>query len=518
MSEKPPAGRGEMVKAPPQPLVSEKPPSGGLPPAIDENEAAPQAAPAVSMPAGGVSVAEHAPTGPIDAPMDFYIRVIPTKNGQPAGPPSNVVVAHYIPGPDPAQEAASKAISEWSYSQNPPPLFDVLKIDAEIPPAPNPELASCVRIVSETPPFPAGVGLGVYVNPDGSTVPRGGGGTKITGTLPYTLDQSGLALYPFTACPGEKGNFQWGSVGCDPLDPFCNAGELLGDAAEAAIDAGEFLVGLANGVAEAYNELKAWAIDQVASVVCPESVGGECKTLINVGVDILLTSVGVPPTMPNFSDLANLAKGELVDLALDQLGVGAACDAVATAGTGKSCGELASQLHELDACTLAPKGQEDNCRKLLKDAEVACKLAANSSQCKILTTNAQDLVKAGFSEVYDQSIAAIEQQVTQASLEALGFHSPAYSGAAQNHYCHWEKGGSIYGYRVVCPPDTYSKVKGTVEGLFKVTPGQSVPGCSLGTFGQDEGKVMCSYPPRHTAAIPEPLGGLQPIQVDVWLT
>ena len=129
---------------------------------------------------------------------------------------------------------------------------------------------------------------------------------------------------------------------------------------------------------------------------------------VNVGVDILLTSVGVPPTMPNFGDLANLAKGELVDLALDQLGVGAACDAMA-AGTGKSCGELAIGLKDLNACAMAPKGQEGFCQELLTEAVAVCQSASASDKCKKLTTNAQDLVKAGFAEAIDQSIAQTQE-------------------------------------------------------------------------------------------------------------
>jgi hypothetical protein len=433
-----------------------------------------------------------------EVPIDFYIRLVPTKDGQVAGPPSNVVVAHYLPGPDPNQEVISQAFENAS-----PPFFDVLDIKVEMPPAPNPELASCVRIVSETPPFPRGIGaLGVYVNPDGSTVRIGGAGTKITGTLPYTL-QDGMALYPFTACPGERADFQWGSVGCGS-NPFCSAGEFMTGVTEAAVDAGEFLVDLANGAAEAYNELKTWAIDQVATAVCPSSAAAECKTMINVGVDILLTSVGVPPTMPSFGDLANLAKGELVDLALDELGVGAACDAVA-AGTGKSCGQLAMSLKDLNACALAPQGQEGTCQEVLTEAVAVCQSAADSQQCKLLTTNAQDLVRAGFSEAIEQSIAAIEERVTETSMKALGVWFPT-----QDHYCHW---GGPNQDQVICPPDTYSTVKGT-----QWQPPASVPGCHLVTgIGPDAGKVVCSFPPRKYVATPEPFGQRQPIKVQVML-
>lgn len=65
---------------------------------------------------------------------------------------------------------------------------------------------------------------------------------------------------------------------------------------------------------------------------------------------------------------------------------------------------------------------------------------------------------------------------------------------------------------MICPPDTYSKVKGK---LFQ--PPSSVPGCKVGTFGADEGKVVCSYPAREYVATPEPFGQRQPIKVMVGL-
>lgn len=423
-----------------------------------------------------------------DLPGATWAWVIPVNgSGEPVGPASEPVRIILVPAPFDPSDA---------------PPFDVIDIDVTIPPAPNAALASCVRVVSQTPPFPRSLLGAVYLNPDGSTTPRGVAGTKVTGTLPYTLDSNGLAVYPFTACPGERGNFQWGDVGCG-ADPFCHIANGLTDLGEAAVQFGKFLVGLANDAADAFNQLKAWVVEQVASAVCPSEVGGACKTIINVAVDALLTSVGVPPTMPNFDDLADLAKGELVDLTLEQLGVGAACDALAQAGTGKSCGELATQLQNLDACSLAPKGQEDTCRGLVQQATAICQQTGASSQCALLTKNAKDLVETGVGLVIDESVAAIEAQVTRAALESIGF--PSFPASSTAHACHW---GGPGGDEVVCPP--------WFPGM-PFAPSTPPAGCYLGSFGLDVGKVICNPPPVETVAIPEPRGQRQPIEIRVLL-
>lgn len=401
----------------------------------------------------------------------------------------------------PASAPVRIVITEAPFDPSDAPPFDVLSIELEVPPAPNLSLASCIRVISQTPPFPRGIGIGFYLNPDGSINPIGHGGTKITGTLPYTLDAQGNALYPFTACPGETGNFQWGSVGCG-ADPFCHVSKGLTALGNAAVALGEFLVGLANGLAEAYNQLKMWVIDQVASTLCPGAVSGPCKVLIQVAVDVLLAAVGVPPTMPEFDDLANLAKGELVDLALDQMGVGAVCDAVATAGTGKTCGELATELQKnIDACSLAPKGQEDSCRNLVEQAASVCQDATKAPQCKLATTSAQSLIKDGFESVIDQSLEAIDKQVTNAALESLGFPTLWFNPSSE-HHCQW---GGPNNDEVICPP-----------WFFQTDP---PPGCHLEKdfFGEPTGKVKCWMPPGGTVAVPEPLGQYQPIKIRVSL-
>jgi hypothetical protein len=427
---------------------------------------------------------ERSLTPVVDPPGTAWAWVVPVdEEGQIVGPPSDPVPV---------------LITQAPFDPSDAPPYDVVSVNVHVPPAPNKALLGCTRIVSETPRFPLNISHSVFVNSDGTTTPKAYGGIKISGALPYTLDSKGVALYPFTACPGERGNFQWGDVGCG-LNPLCHVSKSLSELSEAAVAFGEFLVGLANKAADAYNDLKAWAIDQVASVLCPEEVAGECKTLIKVGVDVMLTAVGVPPTVPNFDDLAMAAKGELVDVALDQLGVGAACNAVAGGATGKTCGDILTQLDGYGACALAPEGKEESCQEFVEQAKEVCDLASQATECEFLTASAQDLVEEGFGVAYDESLQAIEEQITKASLEALGFGTP-YMHASP---CHW---GGLNDAEVFCPP---------LIGAF----GSELPaGCYEETFGADAGRILCNKPSVETVAIPEPRGQHQPIRVDVLLT
>lgn len=434
---------------------------------------------------------------PLDPLGSTWAWVVPVdQNGKWAGPPSDLVRVVVVPAPyDPADQ----------------PPYDVVSVDLELGPAANPALANCVRVVSEYPPFPAYIGTGgFYLNADGTTARKGTGGGKFTGHLPYPKGPDGRAIYPFTACPGETGSTQWGDTGCSWTDVFCHVSKGLGDLSEAAIGFGEFLVDLAGKAVEAYNQLKNWAVSQVASTLCPDAVSGPCETMIAVGVDIMLTTVGIPPTLPEFDDLADLAKGEIVDLALDQLGVGEACDALATTGTGKTCGELATQLENMDACSFAPKGQEDNCRGLVEKAQAACDIVGTSEQCEVLSNDALDLVEAGYGVVVDASLEAIDSQLTEASLESLGFS--AYWWNSGEHACEWgppvtNVGGWI-DYPVTCTP-------WAPGGVF--FPPEPPPGCHVGTWGADKGKVLCTAPPADIEALPEPYGQHQPIKVTVVL-
>lgn len=409
----------------------------------------------------------------VDAPGTTWVWAIPIgAAGNPVGPPSNVVKLVIKPAP---------------YDPTIAPPYDVVDVKVTIPPAPNPALRGCVRIVSETPGFPIFLnGLGVYL--DGKLVPAGG--STVKNALPYTLE-NWLAVYPFTACPGEQKTYEFGG-GAD--------GDFLGDIgitiADGLTSGAEFVVDIVNWASETYQELKHSVISAVADVLCPSQVHSECETLITVAVDVMLTSVGIPPSLPNFGELANAAKGELVNLALDQLGVSEACDAVATSATGKTCGEVAVALSEQDACALAPQGKQQQCQNYVAGAALLCSSLTDHAACELATANARDLVEAGMGEAYDLAVQMSQDQVTAAMYGALTGMPASYYLSAK-HGCAW---GGPQGTTVICPQ----------PGLFEPLP----TGCNYAnSYGKDT--VVCTKPPPVRVATPEPRGHQQPIRVDV---
>ena len=462
---------------------------------------------------------------PADEPGTTWVWAVPVDgSGAPVGPASNLVQLVLKPPP---------------YDPTKAPPYDIVEIKVHVPPAPNPELRGCVRIVSETPGFPTFVG-GVYL--DGSPVPTGGG--TIKGTLPYTYDQYGRALYPFTACPGEKGTYKWGG---GASGSFLNSlGTTVLNALESAF---EGVVAAVNWISSAYTYLKTLVVSTIADVLCPSEVKAKCQVLVEIAVDAALASVGIPPSLPDFDKLANLAKGELVNLALDQLGISEACDAVATSVTGKDCGAVVAALVDNGACALAPKGQEQTCQEQLAIASDLCTKVIDHAGCEIATKNARDIVEAGMGKAYDMAVDLGQQKVTAAMMEALT-GIPAHLYEAE-HGCHW---GGINKSTVVCPPTTwYSRAGCSIAGgnkyhcppgahygprppscttLSGATPvgggttakdwlvcteesfGTLPKGCSL-TYDYDPKGPHCTTPPPERVAIPEPRGHHQPIRVDV---
>ncbi len=77
-------------------------------------------------------------------------------------------------------------------------------------------------------------------------------------------------------------------------------------------DALSFASGAINWVADAYNDIKQRIIG-----LAPEWAQGP----LSVGMDIALTSMGVPPTLPNFDDFVNLGEDYMVNYLADVSGV-----------------------------------------------------------------------------------------------------------------------------------------------------------------------------------------------------
>lgn len=86
-------------------------------------------------------------------------------------------------------------------------------------------------------------------------------------------------------------------------------GDFIGDVVSFVSDA-------VNWVATAYNDIKAFAIDSVVSVLGEWSRGP-----LTAGLDIALAAMGVPPTLPNFDQLTSMGKEYLVAAAADYAGL-----------------------------------------------------------------------------------------------------------------------------------------------------------------------------------------------------
>ncbi len=81
-----------------------------------------------------------------------------------------------------------------------------------------------------------------------------------------------------------------------------------------------FLAKIVNWVSTAYADLKSGLIEIVVSAL-PSDLQGPLRTALTAMVDYGLASIGIPPTLPNFDQLANLGTDYLATMALQQAGV-----------------------------------------------------------------------------------------------------------------------------------------------------------------------------------------------------
>ncbi len=167
----------------------------------------------------------------------YYIRVVPIKNGQVIGAPTNEVNVKLVPPPDDSQLKL--------YS---PPKIYSIKIK-QFTPLLSPDKGVCSHAMILETDYMFG----------------------------NTLKKAGDRI-----CPA----------------PYKGIGEKIWY--EQLWDA------MSSGVAwvsNAYNDLKSAVVDAVGSVAC----GGDsdCKKLLSAGLDIGLTALGVPPSIPNFDQLVD---------------------------------------------------------------------------------------------------------------------------------------------------------------------------------------------------------------------
>lgn len=307
--------------------VGTQPASGELPPAVDRAPGPGQArAQAGNAAPAGVAVAPG--TVPPDVPVDFYIRIRPYAGGKPAGPPSNVVVAHYLPGKNPiseeveaafaAQAAQEKELAEMTAAAN---VYQLQLEGFTQPIFPDPARWGCVIVLSN--PY-AGMlhPYGKY-KPDGKTV----------------------------YCPPKDPSKQqkdWDEQILQGLEGFGKAWD---------------------GLAWVYDVGKNWVAEQFAEHVPCEWLGdleADCesaaKSIAGTAISVGLAAAGVPPTLPDLEGLGNLAKGEAVEAAVDYTcqaieSEGGACTPEIRDGLAELYGEGLDQMQSAAAQEI----QEPNC-------------------------------------------------------------------------------------------------------------------------------------------------------------
>lgn len=140
------------------------------------------------------------------------------------------------------------------------------------------------------------------------------------------------ACYPVFYGPGVGGwKVGLGGADCSSdssfwTDPVGWVVENIGGPLVAVL--GELVDLASNGFAK----LKGLAVDGLMELT--GCTGAFCKTLAEAVVNGALIAAGIPPTLPNFDQLVQLGKGEIVALAVDLAeAAGVPCDEVGTAAT-----------------------------------------------------------------------------------------------------------------------------------------------------------------------------------------
>ena len=86
---------------------------------------------------------------------------------------------------------------------------------------------------------------------------------------------------------------------------------------DAIEDVGSFFVDAVNRVSAAWDDIKAAAVNIVASNL-PIDCDDDCRKLLNGALDYGLTCVGIPPSIPDFDQLCEIGKGHIVGVLADE--------------------------------------------------------------------------------------------------------------------------------------------------------------------------------------------------------
>lgn len=105
----------------------------------------------------------------------------------------------------------------------------------------------------------------------------------------------------------------------------------------------EYLKAIVNWVSAAYADFKSGLINIVVSAL-PSSLQGPLRVALTAMVDYGLASIGIPPSLPNFDDLAGMGTDYLATMAMQQAGVPA--DSLTEYGLNELSGKVADALEE----------------------------------------------------------------------------------------------------------------------------------------------------------------------------
>jgi len=256
--------------------------------------------------------------------IDFYIRVVPLLNGQPAGPSSNTVVAHYVPGNESGQiKIPQNEKSEEQGTGN--YKVDILSFMPAIFPDPNRE--GCIVVVKN----------------------------------PYFISEN-VMLSSMHKLAKYK-----------PKKEYCPSHPSMSYQAKSIWDYPGGWFKAYKVISEFYEDVKDLAASQFAQKFCgllnnPPECQKAAKKLAGVAINVGLTAAGLPPTLP---DLDDLAKGKVVEGAVDY-----SCAVIE--GQGATC---TPEMREAFA-----KGFQVGLDKLLKENEKLakepdCESGAGSLPC-----------------------------------------------------------------------------------------------------------------------------------------
>lgn len=207
----------------------------------------------------------------------LYVRVVPVEGAQPQAQTSNLVafdLDHTAPPPPPPP---------------PDPAF-TLTGTIQPPTLPNPALAHCVRVVE---------------NPFGSTNPAPGGQYAAMAGLYKMFEASAYQWQNGTKV--HKGLVPGATVcALEPSPPEDNWYDIIVDAIEAVAWVWDLY-------ADVYGMLKDKIVEALVLATNCEALfsESECKAIGGFVVNMAAVAVGLPPTLPKFSELMEGLKGDL---------------------------------------------------------------------------------------------------------------------------------------------------------------------------------------------------------------